>query len=119
MEVAPVKVFIVLLVATVGGLAGTVTNAAVGPGFGGANAEYTPLGCCDVPPDPSSISAIAEATFMTLGPVTEGFLEVTGVGGGGEPGFAGASIGNYNFDCGEIGCILPFNGAPMPFMLGV
>ena len=113
------KTLVALLLATLPAFAGTVTEAEVGPGFGSANAYYTPLSCCGGLPDPDSISASAEGTFMTSGPVVQGFLEVTGIGGANEPGYADISIGSYNFECGTLGCILPMSGLPLPFTLGV
>jgi hypothetical protein len=73
--------FLVLLLVTPA-FGGTVTFAYISLGgttnIGSATAYYTPLGCCPVPaPDPSFISASADASAVTLGQIRNGFIQVS------------------------------------------
>lgn len=109
-----------LLLATLPAFATVVTEPAGIGGFGtttiGAGAEVfyeNPS-----PSDPGSLSTSAEATGLTLGPVRDGFIEITG-GGGGEFGSGGGSVGPYSFGCGSASCSGLLFGEPLPFTLGV
>lgn len=113
---------ILLLIATLPAFASTITNATIS-GLGtttvsaSATAAYFSGGFG--PPDPSSISASAIATAMTLGPVRSGFIEITGSGSG-ESGGGSGSVGGYSFGC-SFSCspANDLNGTPLPFTLGV
>ena len=57
---------------------------------------------------------------MTLGPVRDGFIEITGTGSG-DFGGGTVSIGAYTFGCGSSGCSPSgyISGVPLSFTLGV
>jgi hypothetical protein len=113
--------FIALLALAAPALGSVVTNAQIS-GVGtdvvsaSARAYYNPCGFSPCGSDPSFISASAQVTGLTLGPVRPGFIEISG-NGDGDYGAGMASVGSYYFLCGEV-CPL---GAPilMPFTLGV
>jgi len=100
----------------------TITSAGIS-GLGtttvtaSATAFYTVCGLsCS---DPVSISAGANANALTLGLVRDGFIEITGSGGG-EFGNGSGSVDGYSFGC-SFTCIPAgyLNGSPLPFTLGV
>jgi hypothetical protein len=95
--------------AQISGLSTTVVSAS-------AMAYYNPCEFSLCGSDPSFISASADVTGLTLGPVRAGFIQITG-NGAGAYGIGKGSVGSYNFGCGEV-CPL---GGPiaMPFTLGV
>ena len=111
----------ILLLATLPAFASTVTSAEI-DGFdttvvtGTAMVSY--FG--DTSLDPSSISASATATSITLGPVRPGFIEIQGWGTG-EYGGGNVTIGGYSFSCSDSGCAPQgyINQADLPFTLGV
>jgi len=69
------------------------------------------------------ISASASATGTTLGPVRDGFIEITALGGTESGGTANGTVGGYNLACTDYGCLplSDFNGSTtwLPFTLGV
>ena len=107
---------VAFLLAAMPALAIPITNASIA-GFGAytisASAQayyYSGIGT-----DPSSIFASAEATGLTLGPVRNGFIEITG-NGAGSYGNGHGSVGAYTMACGEL-CSGMY-GVPMLFTLG-
>lgn len=110
-----------LLLAALPALASTITNAQI-DGFGtnivsGSAIAYY-IG--SIAGDPLSISGSATATATTLGPVRDGFLEITGSGSG-DFGGGTVSIGAYSFACDIYSCSpsANLNGSALPFTLGV
>jgi hypothetical protein len=113
--------FIPFLLLALPAAGGTVTNARIS-GLStsvvsaSADAYYNPCQGVFCGSDPNFITASADATGITLGPVRTGFIEMTGIGAG-VYGAGRVSIGNYSYLCGEV-CAIP-EGVWMPFTLGV
>jgi hypothetical protein len=98
------------LVAALPAFASYFTNAQVSLGGGSAIVYYNACGSPNcTPTDPFLISASAELAAITLGPVRNGIIEITGGGATGGPAAAGGSVGNYSFYCNEASCG-PFGG---------
>jgi hypothetical protein len=107
---------VVFVLAMLPVLAVPITNATIS-GFGAytvsatAQAYYYP----GIGTDPGSIFTSAEATGLTLGPVRNGFIEMTG-NGDGSYGNGHGSVGAYTFGCSET--CWGMYAVPMPFTLG-
>lgn len=114
--------FIPLLLATLPVFATTITTAEI-TGFdtttvtGTATVFYS-----DASGNPF-ITASANATGLTLGPVRDGFIQLTALGTVESGGTAHGTVGTYNFGCTASGClpIDDFNNSKkwLPFTLGV
>jgi hypothetical protein len=112
---------ILLLIATLPAFASTITNATIsGLGTNTISASATAAYFSGFGnSDPGSISASALVNAMTLGPVRNGFIEITGSGSG-DSGSGNGSVGSYSFGCGfSCSPANDFNGTPLPFTLGV
>lgn len=112
---------IALLVGALPVLASTITNAEIDFGATAVTGTATASYFGDTSLDPGFLLASAHATAITLGPVRNGFIEITGGGGGESGGGGNVSIGGYSFACGSSGCSPAgnFSGADLPFTLGV